>query len=828
VEERYIFSKLPGIFSSSKALYIGLLLFLSFVWWEYTYYIDLKIAWGGYSPIAWVYKTSHPANFVRDFSGGTEAFSKSAVSHIYRVAYIYLGVKPEILLPGIIAFEIALIATALYVLSRTILPNSPHIVTCFIIILYIASYVKDLDLARQGPYFEGKFDNIADALRILAIATILKGYPILSAVLLAGSFISHPTLAVVGGVFVLATVVVTPHEILRPRMIAGAILFLIVSIVWIFIMYEPANFSSGAIPIKDWFDLSRLNSFHWFPVDYGLFTTEHQERFIPLIAFLLLFAFYFGRMDPLRKIDLKMITGIFSMLFLVTIGIIISVFDFSPALVKLCVIRADELVIIIGLIYVVNGLYFEIVSTNVWRSIVATIILISPFFLHPGYPLLFSILMSSPAWLLVLRGRWDGRTFLIFMISVISILLILVYNIAGISGSWASPAYTGGIHFKLFLILLIPLFVAIFMSNWFNRYLIHLALVIIFIYSATYWVRGFSTPSTRYILQVQSYKQIQSWAKNNTAQNALFMVDPTIYYGWADYSQRSSFGNLRGWIYNWTLSMNFEIYQEGMRRLNEFSINLNDYLHEKPSLKGFHKLSEKVKEKYYSLDDNWRLDMARRYGIDYFVMDKNEMIEPSMLRTAYENEYFLVLEPKIKSGQKKTWRTFVAFDFEGIMDGKPESLGWFTYSRGRPVTWPWGLTNESHGGEHALYIKQQDKHDFWLYTGEGADINPPSKHFDNRWMVKRNGKYRIKAFLKGRGYTDLYIIWYDIEGKYNTQYIHRHLLSKEYEPLVKIFELPKEAKEFRITFLLRGNDEELKTLFVDDFKIEILDSMDVK
>ena len=68
---------------------------------------------------------------------------------------------------------------------------------------------------------------------------------------------------------------------------------------------------------------------------------------------------------------------------------------------------------------------------------------------------------------------------------------------------------------------------------------------------------------------------VQLWAKNNTANDALFMPDPTHYYGWRDFSERSSFGNLRDWGYSsFAYNSDYEIYLEGKKRLAEFGFDI--------------------------------------------------------------------------------------------------------------------------------------------------------------------------------------------------------------------------------------------------------------
>ena len=79
------------------------------------------------------------------------------------------------------------------------------------------------------------------------------------------------------------------------------------------------------------------------------------------------------------------------------------------------------------------------------------------------------------------------------------------------------------------------------------------------------------------------------------------MVDPAIYYGWREFSQRSSFGNLREWTYNWANSNDYATYQEGMKRFGEFGVALEPYLHFSPPIRGFDALSGEVEKRYLTL-----------------------------------------------------------------------------------------------------------------------------------------------------------------------------------------------------------------------------------
>jgi len=97
----------------------------------------------------------------------------------------------------------------------------------------------------------------------------------------------------------------------------------------------------------------------------------------------------------------------------------------------------------------------------------------------------------------------------------------------------------------------------------------------------------------------------------------------------------------------------------------------------------------------------------------------------------------------------KTWRLLFASDFEDAESGKTESLGWWTYSEGRPVIWPWGLTEESHGGRYAIYLNQPDSKGYWLYTGQGSLVESSLRKYliTSKSTVFRLENYPFAAYI---------------------------------------------------------------------------------
>lgn len=140
------------------------------------------------------------------------------------------------------------------------------------------------------------------------------------------------------------------------------------------------------------------------------------------------------------------------------------------------------------------------------------------------------------------------------------------------------------------------------------------------------------------------------------------------------------------------------------------------------------------------------------------------------------------------------------------------------YAGVRRASWPWGLTTDSNSGKYGVYLRQSDNRDYWLYTGQGSIVRPPSSYFDDRLRIEKHGSssYCMSASVKVDGCVDLYIWWYDEQGKPGDRHIGRYFLPEDYKTLIKEFELPEEAKELSIAFLLGEKNKKISSLYIDD------------
>jgi len=169
------------------------------------------------------------------------------------------------------------------------------------------------------------------------------------------------------------------------------------------------------------------------------------------------------------------------------------------------------------------------------------------------------------------------------------------------------------------------------------------------------------------------------------------------------------------------------------------------------------------------------------------------------------------------------WRLLISSDLEEAEPARLETLGWSTWSGDRPTTWPWGLTTDSHGGRYALYLERPDSKDYWLYTGNGPLPAAPSSAGDLRWGIKcsESPDLLVKAFVKGQGSADLYLLWYDQDRHKHEEFLGAITLTPHYGPVTRVVRLPVEAREFRVAFLLRGLDKERSAIQVDDLTVDI-------
>ena len=153
-------------------------------------------------------------------------------------------------------------------------------------------------------------------------------------------------------------------------------------------------------------------------------------------------------------------------------------------------------------------------------------------------------------------------------------------------------------------------------------------------------------PDPSYRAFGESYLDAQRWAKGNTSEQSMFMVAPTISYGWRDFSERSSFGNLREWLHtSWLYDSRADRYRAGLQRFAEFGIELDPYIELSVSnLEGYRKLNADIGKRFYDLDEEWFSSMRQRYSVSYVVMRKDRLVRDYSFDRVFENQHFVIFD----------------------------------------------------------------------------------------------------------------------------------------------------------------------------------------
>lgn len=612
--------------------------------------LNWGVALFGWSPLDWVSHLARPIDLARDFPSGIAGYSRSSFMYVYPLASKWIGLSPENLLPLVVLFEIFFLACCASVFSNALIPSQPRIAASVFGILLISSSARGMELSNfGGPFFWGLYYNVADGLRLLGLAFFLRGRLRLAAVLLALSFTVHPIMALMAGIFILGYVIVQFRAIRLIEVIIGSVLFASISGAWLLLKFSDANFSSAQIGAETWISISKAFNFHFFPVDYGMLTTEHDTRVLPLLALASLAMFYMPRVCQDDMKCRAIIAGLVLLSLFTIAGLLISANIASPTLIKLSLPRASDMIILVCLAITICGLVQDISGDKTWTCVLAWAVLLSPFVMKPGFPALPVFLLIVPR----LKEHWNsGRTLSIrsapILLCILLVLLACAFALTGILELRHWRGYLGSLRFWQLVVLASAVMLTLttirrFKASSFNHQQMLLAATLgSTVLLASMWqIRSIPADAERVL--GHDYLAAQRWANSSTEPSALFMVDPSIHYGWRDFSSRSSFGNLREWLHtSWLYDSREESYREGRKRFDELGIELAPYLKYKPPIEGYNQLNIDVRKRFYDMRPEWFNAMAVRYGVDYVVMAKSGIHQTYPFTAAFENKNFVV------------------------------------------------------------------------------------------------------------------------------------------------------------------------------------------
>jgi hypothetical protein len=627
-----------------RPLIFPIIAFGAIVLTKLIFFLD-HLALSGFSPIGWIAKLNHPENFVNDFPTGIENFDLSLFMQTYRFLNA-LDIPATWSVFLVVILEGAFFFTAIVHLCKSLLGAEIDKWSAALFALVLLSQTAVLSFAQFSfPFFYGQFYVPADSMRLLAISfAIRRNYaPSLLCIFLALSF--HPVIGLTGALFMVPLLLKDFARVFRPRTISiglGATV-----LCGLFLKLKMARLEGQAVvPAEDFLRFTRLLNEHLYPVSSGLFTSAVADVFVPFMS-LALIAWYCYKQLPanehrnhLNRLGPSLVVTAA----VVALGILFSEASQSPTLIKLSLHRASSLISFFALWIVVHSL--------VRRLIAGAVRNLSTFFL-----LLFvtSVFMSVHPYTLMVGALFvffDGRERAlslrqmdrIWIIGFVSLLAYLgVIAAMGHPLKWKNPAYLFpfGLKFREILTLIVVLILwRIIIADRLKRQ----ALVVVGIGFSVMFLGHLYfkfTPRLDEHLRGQSYRESQLWARDRSDPKALFMVDPTISYGWRDFSERSSFGSYREWLMvSWLYDSSLKTYSSGMERFSEFD-NIGDYADDLKNGEG--RIVEMVRTEYYDLASGLHHRLSTKYGINYFVFDNRFLTKGTLPKPIFSNRYFSIV-----------------------------------------------------------------------------------------------------------------------------------------------------------------------------------------
>lgn len=686
--------KLPFI---PTVFLITLLAMSAFAYYHYASYINLKLAWKGCGPQDYVAQKLYPENFTKDFHSGIMVYDSSILMRMFPAAEKYLSLDTSALLHPYMFFHTLLFGLAVYFLAFALFSN--HFVSFMSAAVCLVGYIPGANLSKFGTGFWSYltfalFYAYANALRIFSIGMFVKKRYFFSFALLALTLYCHFTM----GLFVLCAYGVYflfNLKQLKDKKLLLSIGAFALTVLPLFLQtfFSAVNDKPG-IPVEDWIKYTKMLSCHWYPGLLQIFSRGAKYEFFSLVG-ILAFWFFTTRFIDIKENRHKAIF-IFtaSWLAMSAVGIAVTMLHPVQALVILCLQRSTSLVTFLGTLYLVNYIYGKIKTGGIIGIFAAFWVLGCLFFSYPGLaagPCLVMFATDLKNKQLGFTKAWSKPFIaalsyfcLLAAVCVFYAVMASIFNQAKDCFAWPFARkmlvstwypflffdpwslhdyFLRGGMFRVHPFLLkftVATAVSTVLALGARKFTNHiwrktLVVVLAGCTFASVWFlsnQSYAIWKGRKEPVAKDYLDVQLWAKNNTAKDALFMPDPAHFYGWRDFSRRSSFGNLREWVHTCMVYFpkNIEGCNSGIERLKDFTgYDLREMKIPEAGASG-RTLNRIAKKRHYNISAAERTAFADKYSIDYFILEKayitpqNYLDSLSQFEVAYQNGSYMVLK----------------------------------------------------------------------------------------------------------------------------------------------------------------------------------------
>jgi hypothetical protein len=588
-----------------------------------------------------------------------EIIDKCMLMWIYPLCLKYFSIPPELTIKGFIFFEYFFYYLFACTLMRAIKPEAGFSLCSSLFFLMVASSARDINIANfTQPFFYGQFYNVADICRVLAILYVFQKQLLRSSLWLVATIPVHMMLAAMAGVAWGIALLTSYGKALftSKRFYAAVGIVLSGGLAWVLYSFDFNNVTVGKVSLSEWAAWAKLGQCHWFPFTHGFLTYKHTHKLFPYLTFLLLLCHYFPSRESWRLLDRGIVRIAIAANVLTLLGVVISMTTTHPVLLKLALHRSNDLVVLLGLPYILLGLVSDIQTKPLFYKALAVLALLSPFFITDRYVLLPSLLLLTTRFGPFLQLQkapktafkltFTSRHRLMLGILCLMGLLLAFY----VQNGWLAqfPQYFAKYagfpkSVELFAMAASALAVLIYAFKIPERKLPALMTVLLLLGALNFSNRMSLHGDNKRI--ATSYLHIQQWAKANTPSQSSFIVTPELS-GWRDYSQRSSFGALREWTHDaWLYDSTPTVFYDGMKRVQLVSQGVQpDFAlkHHPGNYEALRDYTDRIVQTFYQLSPAWFITTGARYHAQYLVLDKARIKQAYPFEICTENQHFRV------------------------------------------------------------------------------------------------------------------------------------------------------------------------------------------
>lgn len=634
------------------------------------------IAHLGYSFLDYYNSEVLVENYKHNFPNAIQTYNNSLYMRALLIFQQLTNINPLTVVKFSIIFQIFLYIIALLFLTNTIFGQ--QLSNYIIVLALLTTNIAGLNIAGFGSGYAYKpwdlYYIAANSLRIIGFAFFIRKNFLLSFIFLAFSFVSHPIMGLLMILFISSYILLNLKKyFFDKKFLIALLIFALLVLPYLYFVFRTPETEFSKIDFAEWSRVTRMFNYHWYPITNRIFSKNAANFLFYPVLFIIISYILINNKVTLNN-DFKNIifSGIIFSILISIFSVFYSEFGTSQFIIKLALHRISGLATFFStIIYISFMLDLFNRNDNVYKLLAMVCFILLLFFRSANYltPIIIFFLYEFLISVNKKNNKFQKINNYLIKSFVYFYIFIFFFNIIYFKNDITNPLilllfrlgrfihYPGlnfsveGIRINLLLVLFISFAFSsiIFQHSIKKIYFQFLLIIVLFMtlfirleYVESLWKKHNYNKS-------YNYYKAQLWARVNTDKQAVFIPDFSNWrYGWRDFSQRSSFGNIREWLWmNIGYSHNLNYYFEGKKRAELFGVDIYSPDFDNRNYDTFNYgevLQRQVIEKYYNSDESFFNKLKEMYRIDYIVMAKRSMNVELNYNVAYENDYYIIYE----------------------------------------------------------------------------------------------------------------------------------------------------------------------------------------